>query len=554
MVLSPATPSISTKQQPATATVGASVADQATVTGLVNPSANDTVTFNLYSSATTQNASTLLFTDAETLSSGSATSKGYTTTIVATDYWVATYNGDSNNASVSSGKADEPVVISPASPSINTTPSMTAGTAGNVVAGQFATIGFWHNQNGQAVINSFNGSSSSKLLGNWLATNFPHLFGASNPYLSTSLGGLINAQVAAAYLNLWTPSGLTKNTYVQAFAVALGLYADTSSLGGASLVTSGLAAQYGFVVTASGAGTFSVGNDGAAFGVANGTSLPVTTILQTVNSNFSSSTGLFFGGDQTKTSAANDVLNSINSVGDIPGTSASLTTTGGKLMDSATLSGGVQPDRHDHVLPVRARRHAERADSNNVYTDTVTVSGNGIYTTAAGTNPGGYVPTATGTYQWVAVYGGAPTTAGTTSPFGSEPFDRRARPARPSTPSQAAPSYSGSGAKLTDTATLAAGVNPTGTITFYLFAPGVTPNSTDSNDVYSDTVTVSANSTYSTATGNQPGGYVPTTTGTYQWVAVYSGDSKNNPVSGPFGDEPEMRHGDARQHQRPQVP
>src|SRR5207248_2578232 len=27
--------------------------------------------------------------------------------------------------------------------------------------------------------------------------------------------------------------------------------------------------------------------------------------------------------------------------------------------------------------------------------------------------------------------------------------------------------------------------------------------------------------------------------GTYQWVAIYSGDSKNNPVASVFGDEPE---------------
>ena len=67
-----------------------------------------------------------------------------------------------------------------------------------------------------------------------------------------SLAGLTNAQVATVYLNLWTPSGLQKNTYVQAFAVALGLYADTTSLGGQSLLNNGLAAQYGFVVTASG--------------------------------------------------------------------------------------------------------------------------------------------------------------------------------------------------------------------------------------------------------------------------------------------------------------
>src|SRR5262249_54328423 len=85
----------------------------------------------------------------------------------------------------------------------------------------------------------------------------------------------------------------------------------------------------------------------------------------------------------------------------------------------------------------------------------------------------------------------------------------------------------GSGAKLTDSATLSGGFNPGGTITFYLFAPGVTPNTSNSNNVYSDSVTVNGNGTYSTATGTNAGGYLPTTAGTYQWIAVYSGDSLN---------------------------
>ncbi len=52
-------------------------------------------------------------------------------------------------------------------------------------------------------------------------------------------------------------------------------------------------------------------------------------------------------------------------------------------------------------------------------------------------------------------------------------------------------------------------------------------------------VTVSGNGTYSTAAGTNPGGYLPTATGTYQWVAVYSGDSGNNGATSPFGSEPE---------------
>jgi len=102
------------------------------------------------------------------------------------------------------------------------------------------------------------------------------------------------------------------------------------------------------------------------------------------------------------------------------------------------------------------------------------VSGDGIYTTTTqGTNPGGYVPTATGTYQWVAVYSGDGNNVSVTSPFGSEPWNV----------GSASPTINtidggtivlGSGSKLTDSAMLAAGSNPTGTITFYLLPPGST--------------------------------------------------------------------------------
>ncbi len=108
------TPSITTTQQPASATVGSPIADQATVSGGNSPTG--TVTFNLYSNSTTQNASTLLFTDTEPLSGGSATSKGYTTTAAGTDYWVATYNGDTYNAAISSSPSGEPVTINPRKP------------------------------------------------------------------------------------------------------------------------------------------------------------------------------------------------------------------------------------------------------------------------------------------------------------------------------------------------------------------------------------------------------------------------------------------------------
>ena len=88
-----------------------SIADQATVSGGYNPTG--TVTFNLYNNPT--GTGTPLFTDTETLVGGVATSAGYTATATGTDYWVATYNGDTNNSSATSAASSEPVTIATAS-------------------------------------------------------------------------------------------------------------------------------------------------------------------------------------------------------------------------------------------------------------------------------------------------------------------------------------------------------------------------------------------------------------------------------------------------------
>ena len=79
---------------------------------------------------------------------------------------------------------------------------------------------------------------------------------------------------------------------------------------------------------------------------------------------------------------------------------------------------------------------------------------------------------------------------------------------------------------LNDTAVLSGGSSPTGTITFTLTYNGAV--------VYTDHVTVNGDGTYSTAQGDNPGGYTlpntGTVMGTYQWAASYSGDSNNPPA------------------------
>ena len=91
---------------------------------------------------------------------------------------------------------------------------------------------------------------------------------------------------------------MTKNTYVQAFAVALGVYADSSSLGWNTT-----AQQIGFRPRRrEGAGRRRTTSAATArrSACANNTSLPVSTILQTLNNNFTPSTGIFYGGNQTQ--------------------------------------------------------------------------------------------------------------------------------------------------------------------------------------------------------------------------------------------------------------
>jgi hypothetical protein len=72
----------------------------------------------------------------------------------------------------------------------------------SIFHGQTATIGFWHNKNGQGLINGFGKTSSGQTLGQWLAAQFPNLFGKYVPSLNvsstigTNLTNATNSQVA----------------------------------------------------------------------------------------------------------------------------------------------------------------------------------------------------------------------------------------------------------------------------------------------------------------------------------------------------------------------
>jgi parallel beta-helix repeat protein len=175
-----------------------------------------------------------------------------------------------------------------------------------VCSGETATIGFWQNKNGQALIKSFNGGQTSKALASWLAGTLPNLYGAGSP---NSLVGKTNADVATLFTKLFKAGG--QKLDAQVLAVALAVYSTTNTLGGTA------AARYGFAVDAIGTGhrLYNIGTNAAAFGVANNTKMEVLDILTAADAR--AVNGVLYGGNSGLRNMANNVFSGINEQGDI---------------------------------------------------------------------------------------------------------------------------------------------------------------------------------------------------------------------------------------------
>jgi hypothetical protein len=203
--------------------------------------------------------------------------------------------------------------------------------------------------------------------------------------------------------------------------------------------------------------------------------------------------------------------------------------SGSSLTDSATLSGGNDPTG---TIEFALYLPSDTTYSSPVYTTFVPIHGDGVYSvnSAGSSNPGGSLPTTVGMYQWLVNYGGDLKNPPLNSGQGSEP--ELVSPATLRITSMAGGTVLlGSGQPLSDTATVSGGFNPTGTVTFYLFPPGTSPNTSGTGAVYTDVAPLSDGDTASTGSGTTTGNAVPAVTGTYQWVAIYDGDANNLPAA-----------------------
>jgi VCBS repeat-containing protein len=197
-----------------------------------------------------------------------------------------------------------------------------------IQSGQTGTVGYWQNNNGQALLRSLNGGPDSTALGDWLAATFSNIWGANAG--ANNLAGKTNAEVADFYSTLFTRTkkqtaqlglGGPVGMDAQVMAVAFAVYVTDSDLAGTAAVS------YGFTVNSfgTGASTFNVGNNGAAFDLANGTQATILDLLLAANNH--AYLGILYDedhdGDATSSievtfrAMANVVFSGINQTGDV---------------------------------------------------------------------------------------------------------------------------------------------------------------------------------------------------------------------------------------------
>ena len=190
----------------------------------------------------------------------------------------------------------------------------------SVASGDTATIGFWQNKHGQALIRQ-----GGAALADWLTNNFGNVFG------DTFVGG-DGDDVASFYRDQLFRQKSQKSAGpakadAQFMAVALATYFTSSNLAG------NVASAYGFNVTDTGIGTklVNIGDNGTAFSVSNGTDLTIMQLLLATDNltdqaeSLSGSARIYdLNGDgeideyeAVLRRLANDVFSSINELGDI---------------------------------------------------------------------------------------------------------------------------------------------------------------------------------------------------------------------------------------------
>jgi hypothetical protein len=190
-------------------------------------------------------------------------------------------------------------------------------------------------------------------------------------------------------------------------------------------------------------------------------------------------------------------------------------TIGGRVSDTATLSGGSAPTG-TITFRLYGPNNATCAGS-PVFTSTVPVNDNGTYTSGA------FTPTAVGTYRWIASYSGdlrnEPASGACNDP--NEQVEVKKAKPKLATKPDLLPN---------DAATITGAHAPSGgTLTFKLFLN----LDCTGTPAYTESTTVNANTTYTTHNTTLR----VTADTSLSWLVEYGGDANNEPATSACADE-----------------
>ena len=518
-----AAPSIATTASAGVA-VGGTVSDTATIAGGVAPTGS--ITFRLFGPGDNTCDNTPAFTTTTTVTgNGTYASAPFTTTKAGTYSFVADYSGDADNAAALSacGAANETVVVGAAAPTITTAASATTNAGGTIF--DTATLSGGFNPTGTITFNLFQDSCDSSpiftttatVAGDGTYTSSSFTTTAPGSYLwSAGYGGDANNQpVTSACGDVGETTkvlALPTVTTTASAPVALGgTISDTATLAGGNKPTGTITFQAfgpGDTVceTALFTSTITVGGDG------NYTSQPFTPTKPGTYQFVAS-----YSGDDNN-AAATTACGAPNESVDVLATTPTVVTqasagvsVGGDVSDVATLAGGTAPT--GTISFALFGPNDPECSTDPVFTSMTAVSGNGSY------DSGTFAPAVPGTYRFVATYSGDADNNAVVTGCGDESESVVVQPASPAVTTVASGSVVVGGA-ISDTATLAGGVDPTGTITFDVFGPD---DSECSGPIaFTSTVTVTGDGTYAS------GPFTPGSAGTYIFTATYNGDADNN--------------------------
>jgi uncharacterized repeat protein (TIGR01451 family) len=575
-------PSITTDASNGGALPSVDLSDVATVTNLT-ADAGGSVTFNLYGPDDASCTGAVIFTSTNAIGAvaggvASATSGTYTATAAGTYRWIASYGGDAKNKSVAGqcNDASESVVVDKASPTITTDAQDTAKLPDATVNDTATLSGLNPGAGGTVVFRLYGPSSTPVCNDNGAAKNLVFTSSAVTVNGNGSYGP-VSTQVTKAGTYYWIASysGDANNNSVSG---TCGEATEVSSVDKASpaittTATASTTLPNGTVKdTANVTGLTSDATGNVVFhlygpsaqpdcsGVPVFTSTkPIGTVTGGAASVDSATftpakagsyywTASYEGDGNNNPAIAACGADNETSVVNPSTTSISTAATDGQLPagtihDVATISGLTANATGTVSFALYGPSAQPDCNSNAIFTvlenlGTVTAG-------SASVNSGNFTPTTAGNYWWVASYSGD---LNNTSAFGScgdQGEKSTVTPATPTLTTTATDTTALPDGTLKDKADLSGlTTDATGTVIFRLYGPDATPGTPTCTDgqggnlVFTSGPISITNNQDGTASATS-GDFTPTNTGTYFWVASYSGDANNGSVAGKCGDSGE---------------